>query len=170
MAAVLGDLLLSGQVDIGGLDVEIIPGIPAHCAAASLLGSPLACDFAVISLSDHLVEKERILARVEACAASDLVIVLYNPASSLRRRILSEAAESILKYRPPDVPVALVRNAWREGESVCITTLGELGETEADMHTLVLVGNSETGLAGNWMATRRGYGRREGVERSEVVL
>jgi cobalt-precorrin 5A hydrolase/precorrin-3B C17-methyltransferase len=170
MAAVLGDLLLSGQVDIRGLDVEIIPGIPAHCAAASLLGSPLACDFAVISLSDHLVEKERILARVEACAASDLVIVLYNPASSLRRRILSEAAESILKYRPPDVPVALVRNAWREGESVRITTLGKLGETEADMHTLVLVGNSETGLAGNWMATRRGYGRREGVERSEVVL
>lgn len=160
MAAALGDLILSRRFEPGEVEVEVIPGIPAHCAASSLLGSPLACDFAVISLSDHLVDRERILSRIEACALADLVIVLYNPASSLRRKILAEAAERILLHRSPDVPVALVKNAWRKGETVTFISLGELKGADADMNTLVVVGNSETRVVDGWMATRRGYGKR----------
>ncbi len=159
MAAVLGDLLLSGRIDLEGVEVEVIPGIPAHCAASSLLGSPLACDFAVISLSDYLVEGDRIRSRIEACAASDLVIVLYNPASSRRRELFEEAARIIMKHRAPSTPVALVRSAWRDGQSVRVIPLSELRESEVDMSTLVIVGNSETGISGDWMATRRGYGK-----------
>ena len=36
------------------LEIEIVPGISAVNAAASLLGAPLSHDFAVISLSDRL--------------------------------------------------------------------------------------------------------------------
>lgn len=163
MTAVLGDLLLSGRVDLEGVEVEVIPGIPAHCAASSLLGSPLACDFAVISLSDYLVKADRIKARLEACAASDLVIALYNPASSCRRELFREAADTIARHRAPSTPVALVRNAWREGQSVRIIPLSELRESEVDMNTLVIVGNSETHVTGKWMATRRGYGKSKGL-------
>jgi len=36
------------------IPIEVIPGVTAATAAASLLGSPLSGDFAVISLSDLL--------------------------------------------------------------------------------------------------------------------
>ena len=36
------------------LEVEVIPGITAACSGGAVLGSPLTCDFACISLSDLL--------------------------------------------------------------------------------------------------------------------
>jgi len=36
------------------LPIEVVPGIPALCAGAALLGAPLTHDFAIISLSDLL--------------------------------------------------------------------------------------------------------------------
>ena len=48
------------------LEVEVIPGITAAQAAASLLGAPLANDFAVLSLSDLLKARETIEGRLEA--------------------------------------------------------------------------------------------------------
>ena len=37
-----------------GVEVEVIPGITAACSGGAVLGSPLTCDFACISLSDLL--------------------------------------------------------------------------------------------------------------------
>ena len=37
------------------LEVEVIPGITAACSGGAVLGSPLTCDFACISLSDLLL-------------------------------------------------------------------------------------------------------------------
>ena len=43
-----------------GLEIEIIPGVPALCAASALLGAPLGHDFACLSLSDRLTAPDLI--------------------------------------------------------------------------------------------------------------
>ena len=64
-----------------GLPVEVIPGVSALNSCASIVGSPLMTDFAVVSMSDLLVPWEIITKRVEAAALGDFVIVIYNPSS-----------------------------------------------------------------------------------------
>ena len=41
------------------IEIEIIPGITAACSGGALLGAPLSCDFACISLSDLLTPWEK---------------------------------------------------------------------------------------------------------------
>ena len=142
---------------LGEVDVEVIPGIPALSAAASLLGAPLMHDFAVISLSDLLTPWEAIQSRVEAAAKSDFVIVLYNPRSKKRTWQLDRTIEMISMHRSRETPVGLVKNAMREGHSVQITTLSQLDKTKVDMLSILLVGNSHTRILGGKMVTPRGY-------------
>ena len=146
--------------------IEVVPGVPGLCAASSLLGSPLSCDFACISLSDLLVPWEVIAERLRKAAEGDFVIVLYNPASKGRREQLLRASKIILQYRPPSTPVGFVRNAFREGEEVKLTDLKHLPELKADMSTIILVGNSSSFKLDKWMVTPRGYqrGKDEGKE------
>ena len=140
-------------------EIEIVPGVPGVCAASSLLGSPLSCDFVCISLSDLLVPWEVIAERLRKASEGDFVIVLYNPASKGRREQLSKAREIILRYRPPSTPVGFVRNAFREGQEVKLTDLKHLPELKADMSTIILVGNSLSFKLDKWMVTPRGYQR-----------
>ena len=138
-------------------EVEVVPGIPALSAAASLLGAPLMHDFAVISLSDLLTPWEAIQSRVEVAAKTDFVIVLYNPRSKKRTRQLDKALEVISEHRGGETPVGLVKNAMREGQSVQMTTLSRLDKSKVDMLSILLVGNSRTQIIGNTMVTPRGY-------------
>ena len=66
-----------------GLEVEIVPGVSALNSCASIVGSPLMTDFAVVSMSDLLVPW-KVIEQVEAAAKGDFVIVMYNPASKKR--------------------------------------------------------------------------------------
>ena len=50
MAGLLLELSVKEEIDV---EIEVIPGVSAVNAAASLLGAPLMHDFAMISLSDH---------------------------------------------------------------------------------------------------------------------
>ena len=67
MAPVVFELARSRGIAIGpeGLDVEVIPGVPAVAAAAALLGAPLSHDFACLSLSDRLTSWEVIETRLD---------------------------------------------------------------------------------------------------------
>jgi precorrin-3B C17-methyltransferase len=136
---------------------ETVPGIPALCAAAALLGAPLTHDFAVISLSDLLTPIEVILARIEAAARADFVIVLYNPRSKRRTGQLSEAMRIIFDARGGGVPVGLVRQAYRTGQAVSVCPLSAFDPEQADMLSLVIVGNASSRIAGGRMLTPRGY-------------
>ena len=40
------------------IEVEVIPGITAACSGGAVLGSPMTCDFACVSLSDLLTPWE----------------------------------------------------------------------------------------------------------------
>ncbi len=144
------------------IEIEVIPGVTALSAAASLLGAPLVSDFAVISLSDLLTPLERIERRLERAAEADLVIAIYNPKSRSRSENFGKAIEIIRKYRNEDTPAGIVKNATREGETVIATTLGKImgHNDEIDMSTLVLIGNSESRLWNSRIITPRGYQRK----------
>src|SRR5207247_3055514 len=91
--------------------VEVVPGVTALLAAAALLGAPLGTDLAAVSLSDLLVPWPTIARRLEAVAAAEFVIALYNPASGGRRWQLPEAVAILGRHRAPDTPVGIVRAA-----------------------------------------------------------
>jgi precorrin-3B C17-methyltransferase len=141
-------------------DVEIVPGISALNAAAALLGAPLMHDFAAISLSDVLTPWPTIAQRLSAVAGADFVVVLYNPSSRKRQWQLGEARRLLLEHRAGTTPVGLVRNAYREGQKIQLTTLEHLLEHEVDMFTTVVIGNSCTRVRQERMITPRGYEQR----------
>ena len=143
--------------DAGGLSVEVVPGIPALCAGAALLGAPLTHDFAVVSLSDLLTPWEVIEKRLAAAAAADFVIVLYNPRSRKRHWQLEAACRIVLKHRSPQTPAGIVSRAAREGQRVSIVPLSELPAAGVDMQTIVFIGNSTTFTYAERMITPRGY-------------
>jgi cobalt-precorrin 5A hydrolase / precorrin-3B C17-methyltransferase len=139
------------------VEVIVVPGVTAAQAAASLLGSPLGHDHCSISLSDLLTPWEVIENRVRAAALGDFVISLYNPRSKGRDWQLGEVQEILLKHRPPDTPVGIVKDAYRPTQEVALTDLGSLRPEAVDMLTVVLVGNSQTVLVAGRMVTTRGY-------------
>lgn len=148
--------LLSGD---NSVEVEVIPGVPAFVAAASLLGAPLMHDFASISLSDLLTDWALIETRLDSAAKADFVIALYNPKSSKRVEGLGRALEVIGRHRDGSTPVGIVRNASRKDEEVIITTLKEAPSFagKIDMLTILIIGNSSTFSAGGRLITPRGY-------------
>ena len=136
---------------------EVHPGISALQLAAARAGAPLMHDFCTISLSDRLTPWEVIEKRLEAAAAGDFVVALYNPRSKGRDWQLAKAQELLLAGRPGTTPVALARQLGRPEEQVSLHTLGDLPIEQVDMLTLVLVGNSTSRTQDGRMVTPRGY-------------
>jgi precorrin-6y C5,15-methyltransferase (decarboxylating), CbiE subunit len=137
--------------------LEVLPGISAFQAAAARLGAPLMHDFCAISLSDLLTPWPVIAKRLQAAAAADFVVALYNPRSRQRVDPFLKALQIFLQARPAHTPVALARNLYRPGETLHLTTLGELDPEQVDMLTLVFIGNSQTFRHGDRLITPRGY-------------
>ena len=127
-------------------------------------------DFAVCSMSDLLVPWEIITKRVEAAAQGDFVLVIYNPASKKRIHQLQDAREILLKYRKPSTPVAIIKGAFRESETVVMTDLEHM-ENYADklgMISTVIIGNSSTYNFKDLMINPRGYKSKYNLEESEI--
>lgn len=137
--------------------IQVIPGVAAFNAAASLVGAPLMHDFAAVSLSDHLTPWSTIEQRLAAAAAADFVIAIYNPRSKARPNLLHRAQQVLLDHRSASTPVAIVRRAMRNGEWQSIVTLGSIPFAEVDMQSVVIIGNSKTYTWQGWMVTPRGY-------------
>ena len=142
------------------LMLEVVPGIPALCAGAALLGAPLTHDFAAISLSDLLTPWELIERRLEAAARADFVIVLYNPKSKKRTWQLERAQNIILKHRDKNTPVGIVFRAMREQQNIEIVTLENLHSAAVNMQTTVFIGNSNSIKYLDFMYTPRGYAKK----------
>jgi precorrin-3B C17-methyltransferase len=138
-------------------DFGIVPGISALNAAAALLGAPLGHDFAVISLSDLLTPWEAIEKRLAAAASADFVLVLFNAKSQSRDWQLKRACEIVHGHRSGTTPVGIVRNAFRPGLNVHLTTLADLPASQVDMFSIVFVGNSTSRFVGKHILTPRGY-------------
>jgi precorrin-3B C17-methyltransferase len=151
------------------LPLEIVPGIPAVCAAAALLGAPLMHDFACVSLSDLLTPWALIQKRLEMAFAGDFIVALYNPRSKRRTSQLEEARQSALRHRAPSTPTGIVRNAFRKDMRADIVALADLDPAAADMFSILIIGNNDTRIVpgrgdkplawenGARMLTPRGY-------------
>ena len=136
---------------------EIVAGVSAVNAASAILGAPLMNDFAVVSLSDLMTPWEIIRKRIRAAGEGDFVIALYNPKSKRRITQLDEVQKILLEFRSPETPVGIVTNAGRDGETKIISTLENFTREEVNMFSLVLIGNSQTFVKGEFMITPRGY-------------
>jgi len=164
MASIVLEILEHEGID---LNWEIVPGITASQAAASLLGSPLSGDFVTVSLSDLLTPLKVIEKRLHAAFSMGTPVVLYNPKSRGRPHHFAQAMVIAGKYRLATTPIGIVRNAYRDGEEIIITTLGEIAAhvEKVDMHTTVIVGGEEsriwrTGKDAKGIITPRGYHRK----------
>jgi len=163
MAALVFELLdREGAPAWQRIALSVVPGVSALQAAAARAGAPLGHDFCAVSLSDLMTPWSEIERRLEAAAAGDFVVALYNPVSRRRRQGLAKARDILARARPPETPVVLARNLGRCGESVEYTSLAELDPDRADMLTLVLVGSSASRRIVHgrrvWVYTPRGYG------------
>ncbi len=141
-----------------GVDIEVVPGVTAALAAASLLGAPLNNDFAVISLSDYLIPWEEIEEELRVLAPTRLPLAIYNPSSSRRVGKFLKALEILREVRGGDTPVGVVRNAYREGQEVKVVRLADLRPEDVDMDTILIVGSSRTKVVDGKLITVRGYG------------
>ncbi|MGZ6874704.1 MAG: SAM-dependent methyltransferase, partial [Blastococcus sp.] len=146
-------------LEFAGDDIDVVgvPGITANLAAAALLGAPLGHDHAVISLSDLHTPWDAIERRVRAAADGDFVVTFYNPRSRGRDWQLAKALGILAGHRPPGTPVAVVRDASRPDESVHLGTLADVDIEDADMRSVVIVGNSNTRVVAGRVVTPRGY-------------
>src|SRR5258705_147468 len=77
----------------------------AEQAVAARTGDPLGHDFCPLALSDGLKPWDVVERRLDAVAAADLVIAIYNPASRERRHQLAAARDVVLRHRDPGTPV-----------------------------------------------------------------
>ncbi|WP_340819461.1 precorrin-3B C(17)-methyltransferase [Methanolobus sp. WCC4] len=152
-----------------GLDVEVevLPGVTAITASASVLGAPIVNDMCTVSLSDLLTPWEVIEKRLEAAASADFVMSLYNPKSRQRKSNFSRAIEIIRKYKDDSVPVGLVKNALRDtDQDYIVTTLGEVMDHNdwVDMSTTILITTNDSRVwdspHGKRIITPRGYHRK----------
>jgi precorrin-3B C17-methyltransferase len=140
-----------------GLSIEIIPGISAANSAAAALGAPLMLDYAVISLSDLLVPWEQIRGRLEAVAAVDMVVALYNPRSTKRVTQLEEAVAIFLKHRPASTPVGIGTAISSPDQRLVMADLGSLLTQDVNMRSIVIIGNTQSKVIDGHFVTPRGY-------------
>ncbi|MDR1268147.1 MAG: precorrin-3B C(17)-methyltransferase [Planctomycetaceae bacterium] len=153
----MASLLMEMTENETDIEIEVVPGITACVAAASLLGAPLANDFAVVSLSDLLTSWQTIEKRLEAAGLGDFVVCLYNPGSKTRKNSLRQACEILLKHKNPQTCCGYVRNALRNNRQYQLCSLQELSDISVDMLTTAIVGNSDTKQIHNKLVTTRGY-------------
>ncbi|NJN65600.1 MAG: precorrin-4 C(11)-methyltransferase [Chloroflexaceae bacterium] len=138
-------------------EVVVLPGVSAFQAAAARVGGAINHDLCTISLSDLLTPWEVIERRLLAAAEGDFVLALYNPRSKGRTWQLARACAIIRTHRPPDTPVVLARSVTRPDEQIIRTTLAAIDPAQADMLTVVLVGNRQSYWSGELLVTPRGY-------------
>ena len=153
---------LSEAEEFQGIEVEVVPGITAASAAAALVGAPLMCDFAVISLSDLLADRNTILKRLSAAAEADFVTALYNPGSTRRRELLEQAIALFRRLRGDSLPVAVVHDVARPQQRFTLCRIADFPFEEVDMTTILIIGCSRTVIRNGKMYTLRGYQEKYG--------
>ncbi len=140
-------LEVAAEPEFKDVPVRVLPGVSAAQAVAARAGAPLGHDFCVISLSDRLKPWDVVERRLDAIAAADLVIAIYNPASKERRHQVGQARDIVLRHRDPATPVIVGRAIGSDQEKLTVLPLGELDPELVDMRTLLIIGSSQTRIS-----------------------
>ena len=154
MAGLALEMIAAENVPVA---IEVVAGVSAANAAASRLGAPLMLDYACISLSDLLVKWDQVRQRVEAVAAADLVVALYNPKSAKRVRQIEEVAEIFRQHRPGKTPGGVATAVGTSEERIVMTDLDHFLGEQIGMRTIVIIGNRSSKCLNGWFVTPRGY-------------
>jgi precorrin-3B C17-methyltransferase len=160
MAAAVFEAIDLGPPSWRTLDVMVQPGVTAMLAAAARLGAPLGNDFCAINLSDNLKPWSTIERRLMLAAQAGFVMALYNPASRTRSDQVHKAFDILRQHRVASAVVVFARAIGRKGEQLLVTTLEQADPGQADMQTLLLIGNATTRIiarpnARPWVYTPR---------------
>lgn len=139
------------------VEIEVIPGISAANSAAAMMGAPLMLDYACVSLSDLMVPWEKILRRIEALAAADMVVALYNPKSTKRVDQINQVAAILSRHRHADTIVGIATAVGAADQRLVISNLGSFLNEEINMRSIVIIGNSSSQLLNGHFVTPRGY-------------
>lgn len=139
------------------VDIEIIPGITVANSAASIIGSPLTLDYAVISLSDILVDWQTIVKRLECFAESGVSTVIYNPKSKTRDWQLKKAFD-IFKNIRNNFYVCVVKNAFMDSQHILISHCDNYDWIDSvDMMSVVYFCDEKTIKINEKLVVPRGY-------------
>lgn len=139
------------------VEINVIPGVSAAISGSALIGAGLGDDFAVISLSNYMTQKEDTYKRLEMCGKADMVMAFYNPSSKTRPECLKEACQFLMTFINEDRLCAIAQNIGRENQQYKVMTLKELSEADTDMFTTVFIGSSKTVNIDGKFVTKRGY-------------
>ena len=140
ISSIIIERVNDANVDV---EVEVIPGITSAISGASLLGSPLTSDFAVISLSSNLSDLESMKKRIIATTRAGFIIVFYSPNNSEKSNLMY-AKEILLSCLPHDTSVGIVSNIGDENQSIELIELQSLDVFNVCENSTVFVGNKET--------------------------
>ncbi len=139
-------------------EINVLPGITAMLAAAARLGAPLGHDFCAINLSDNLKPWTVIEARLRAAAGAGFAIACYNPRSKARPEGFGKSLEVLREVLPLNTIICCAKSVCTPQEQIAITSLGEIEPMTVDMHTMVIIGSSETRRVGPYVYTPRSMG------------
>ncbi|MCH9702059.1 MAG: precorrin-2 C(20)-methyltransferase [Actinomycetia bacterium] len=140
----MGTAVLEEAKQWPSVTVRVMPAMTAAQAVASRVGAPLGHDYAVISLSDRLKPWDVIAKRLSAAAHADLVLAIYNPASTTRTWQVGAMRDLLLEHRDPGTPVVIGRDVSGPAERVTVVRLADLDQADVDMRCLLIVGSSQT--------------------------
>ncbi len=146
------------------LNFDVIPGVTSMVAASPLIGAPLGNDFAVLSLSDYLVNWEKIVSRLEAMLLSGITVVLYNPVSKGKEEKVDTIKRLIMKIRGENTLLGIVKNAEREGEEKLIIPVKRLSPDILSMRSIIFVSGEDVVYRNNYFFALRGYNRKGSLD------
>ena len=117
-----------------GIEVEVVPGITAACAAAAS---------AVVPLTHRGISSEVVLrtghGSVEGDGRPDARTLVYYMSAS---RLSQVVAQLLAEGWPPTTPAVLVRSASLPHQKVAYTRIGELTPEEWDSPLILIVGRA----------------------------
>ena len=149
-----GPATLTQKIPMGG-------GMRILLTVLFLLGSPVFADCKGQNLLTRMDPAD--VARLQAAAAGDFVVALYNPRSQTRQTQIETAFEILRAKRSPETPVVLARSLHRPDEQITIATLATVDLQAIDMLTVVLIGNASTFTHSGKVITPRGYAVANGI-------
>lgn len=155
MASALFEALEAGRAEWLDLDIRILPGITAMLAAAARLGAPLGHDFCAINLSDNLKPWDLIETRLRLAAQAGFAMAFYNPRSKSRPHQFGRALEILREECGGDTLISFAKDVTKASQSLTTTTLAQARAEQADMRTVVIVGNRDTRRIGQFVYTPR---------------